>query len=78
VKRWKDVEDTPMKRYDLINAVNSRGTFACTRAVLPHMLKQGFGRIITMSPPISLVSDFDKKRNVILMRENKNDKNREK
>ncbi len=31
---WKDVADTPMKRYDLINAVNSRGTFACTRAVL--------------------------------------------
>jgi citronellol/citronellal dehydrogenase len=51
---WKDVVDTPMKRYDLINAVNSRGTFACTRAVLPHMLKQGWGRIITMSPPISL------------------------
>ncbi len=31
---WKDVVDTPMKKYDLINAVNSRGTFACTRAVL--------------------------------------------
>ncbi len=43
-----------MKRYDLINSVNSRGTFACTRAVLPHMLKQGYGKIITMSPPISL------------------------
>merc|ERR1711916_166510 len=51
---WKDVEDTPMKRYDLINGVNSRGTFACTRAVLPHIIKAKYGRIINMSPPISL------------------------
>lgn len=51
---WKDVEDTPMKRYDLINQVNSRGAFACARAVLPHMQKAGFGRIINMSPPIEL------------------------
>jgi len=51
---WKKVVDTPMKRYDLINGVNSRGAFACTHAVLPHMLKQGFGRIVVMSPPINL------------------------
>lgn len=51
---WKDVKDTPMRRYDLINEVNSRGTFAFTRACLPHMLEQGHGRIVTMSPPIDL------------------------
>lgn len=49
---WKNVVDTPMKRYDLINEVNARGTFAVTKAALPYMLKQGHGRIITMSPPI--------------------------
>jgi citronellol/citronellal dehydrogenase len=51
---WKKVIDTPMKRYDLINGVNSRGSFACTQAVLPHMLKQKHGQIIVMSPPIDL------------------------
>jgi len=51
---WKKLEETPMKRYDLINGVNARGTFACTRAVLPYMLKQGHGHIIVMSPPIDL------------------------
>ena len=43
-----------MSKYDLINEVNSRGTFACTSAVLPYMLKQNSGRIINMSPPIDL------------------------
>jgi citronellol/citronellal dehydrogenase len=28
---WKDVIDTPMKKYDLINQINARATFACTR-----------------------------------------------
>jgi len=51
---WKKVIETPMKRYDLINGVNSRGSFACTQAVLPHMLKQGHGQIIVMSPPVDL------------------------
>ena len=43
-----------MKRYDLINGVNSRGAFSMARACLPHMLKAGYGRIINMSPPIDL------------------------
>lgn len=43
-----------MKRYDLVQGVNSRGTFACVRAVLPHMIRQRSGHIITMSPPIEL------------------------
>eukprot|EP01121_Diplochlamys_sp_Union-15-3_P018832 TRINITY_DN6945_c0_g1_i2.p1 TRINITY_DN6945_c0_g1~~TRINITY_DN6945_c0_g1_i2.p1 ORF type:complete len:181 (-),score=24.79 TRINITY_DN6945_c0_g1_i2:29-571(-) len=45
-----------MKRYDLINSINARATFACTRAVLPHMLKQKHGRIIVMSPPFETVN----------------------
>lgn len=49
---WKSVEKTPMNKYDLVNAVNVRGTFCCVRESLPHMKNQGFGRIIVMSPPI--------------------------
>jgi len=51
---WKKMIDTDMKRYDLINQINVRATYACTRACLPHMLRQGFGRVVIMSPPISL------------------------
>lgn len=51
---WQDIRDTPMKKYDLITSVNARGTFAMTSACLPHMEKNGWGRVITMSPPISL------------------------
>ena len=50
---WQDMVDTPMKKYDLITSINSRGTFAMTQACLPHMIKGGFGRVITMSPPIT-------------------------
>uniref|UniRef100_A0A7S4KQM1 Hydroxysteroid dehydrogenase-like protein 2 n=1 Tax=Paramoeba aestuarina TaxID=180227 RepID=A0A7S4KQM1_9EUKA len=50
---WKKLEDTPMKRYDLINGVNSRGTFVCTQKCLPHMKKNGWGHIINMSPPLN-------------------------
>lgn len=49
---WKEVVDTPMKRYDLINGINARAPFALSRAVLPSMLKHGYGRIIMCSPPI--------------------------
>lgn len=52
---WHTIQDTPMKKYDLITTINSRGTFAMTRACLPHMVDGGFGRIITMSPPINTV-----------------------
>jgi len=50
---WHKIVSTPMKKYDLINSVNSRGTFMMTRLCLPHMEKGGYGRVITMSPPIN-------------------------
>eukprot|EP01094_Clydonella_sp_ATCC50884_P029939 TRINITY_DN956_c0_g1_i1.p1 TRINITY_DN956_c0_g1~~TRINITY_DN956_c0_g1_i1.p1 ORF type:complete len:298 (+),score=132.90 TRINITY_DN956_c0_g1_i1:135-1028(+) len=51
---WKKMIDTPVKRYDLINGVNARATFLCSKAVLPHMLKQKHGHIVNMSPPINM------------------------
>lgn len=41
-----------MKKYDLITGINARGSFAMTQACLPHMARNGYGRVITMSPPI--------------------------
>jgi NAD(P)-dependent dehydrogenase (short-subunit alcohol dehydrogenase family) len=51
---WQDIVDTPAKRYDLITQINARGTFLMTKACMPHMLRQKHGRVVTMSPPISL------------------------
>lgn len=48
---WENMDDTPMKRYDLINNVNARGSFAVTQAFLPIMKEQKSGHVITMSPP---------------------------
>jgi citronellol/citronellal dehydrogenase len=31
--------ETPMKRYDLMHQINTRGTFACSQACIPHLLK---------------------------------------
>lgn len=49
---WQKIEDTPLKKYDLIHSINARGTFCMTKYCLPHMVKNKFGRVITMSPPI--------------------------
>eukprot|EP00003_Mantamonas_plastica_P024946 TRINITY_DN4775_c0_g1_i2.p1 TRINITY_DN4775_c0_g1~~TRINITY_DN4775_c0_g1_i2.p1 ORF type:complete len:207 (+),score=76.18 TRINITY_DN4775_c0_g1_i2:210-830(+) len=53
---WKKVVDTPMKRFDLMHGVNSRGSFNCAHAVLPNMIENGHGHIINMSPPIDLTA----------------------
>ena len=57
---WHPIEETPINKYDLITSINARGTFAITKACLPHMRKNGFGRIINMSPPIHLNSLADR------------------
>ncbi|MBS0515605.1 MAG: NAD(P)-dependent oxidoreductase [Proteobacteria bacterium] len=46
--------DTPMKRYDLMTQVNSRGTFLCAQICLPHLLKAANPHILTLAPPPSL------------------------
>jgi len=49
---WMPVSDTPMKRFDLVMGVNARAAFACTQAVLPHMMAGGGGHVLVYSPPI--------------------------
>lgn len=46
--------DTPMKRYDLMHQVNVRGTFLCSQACLPHLLKAGNPHILNLSPPLNM------------------------
>ena len=46
--------DTPMKRFDLMQQVNSRGSFLCAQACLPHLLEAPNPHILTLCPPPSL------------------------
>jgi citronellol/citronellal dehydrogenase len=44
---------TPMKRYDLMHSVNTRGTFACSQACIPHLKKAKNPHILNNSPPLT-------------------------
>lgn len=46
--------ETPMKRYDLMQSVNARGTFLMSQACLPHLLQAGNPHILNISPPLTL------------------------
>jgi citronellol/citronellal dehydrogenase len=46
--------DTPMKRFDLMQQVNARGTFLCSQACLPELLKAPNPHILTLAPPPTL------------------------
>jgi citronellol/citronellal dehydrogenase len=46
--------ETPMKRYDLMHQVNARGTYLCSQACLPWLLKAHNPHILMLSPPLSL------------------------
>jgi citronellol/citronellal dehydrogenase len=46
--------ETPMKRYDLMNTVNTRGTFLCSQKALPQLLKAPNPHILNLAPPLNL------------------------
>lgn len=46
-KGW--VKDLPEEVWDEVITVNLKGTFLCSKAVLPEMMKNNYGRIITIS-----------------------------
>jgi 3-oxoacyl-[acyl-carrier protein] reductase len=43
------VMDYDPAEWDRIIAINLRGTFLCCRAILPMMVEQGYGRIVTIA-----------------------------
>lgn len=50
-----DTEHTEAKQFDLMHAVNVRGTFLVSKAAIPYLEKQG-GHILNLSPPIDMVA----------------------
>ena len=47
-------EATSMKRYDLMNNINARGTFLCSKLCLPHLKHGNNPHILNLSPPLNL------------------------
>lgn len=46
------------EQWDAVINVNLKGVFACTRAVVPHMIKQGGGVILSASSVVGLYGNF--------------------
>ncbi|BAH51502.1 SDR family oxidoreductase [Rhodococcus opacus] len=47
-------EDLTLRRFDLMQQVNVRGTFALTRACLPYLQKSPSPHVLTLSPPLNM------------------------
>jgi NAD(P)-dependent dehydrogenase (short-subunit alcohol dehydrogenase family) len=48
--------ETPVEEWDKVQAVNVRGPFLCSRAVLPSMIARGSGHIITIASVAGLIA----------------------
>ena len=46
--------DTPLKRFDLMHQVNTRGTFLCSQACLPHLIQAENPHILNIAPPLNM------------------------
>jgi citronellol/citronellal dehydrogenase len=44
---------TPMKRYDLMHQVNTRGTFVCSQLCIPHLKRATNPHVLNLSPPLN-------------------------
>jgi citronellol/citronellal dehydrogenase len=47
-------EMTPMKKYDLMHQINTRGTFLCSQKCIPHLKKASNPHILNLSPPLNM------------------------
>ncbi|MGH2744646.1 MAG: SDR family oxidoreductase [Thermoleophilaceae bacterium] len=45
-------EELPLKRFDLMNAINVRGTYLVSLACVPHLKRSSNPHILTLSPPV--------------------------
>ncbi|WP_166828225.1 SDR family oxidoreductase [Brevibacterium limosum] len=47
-------EDLPMKKFDLMNSINSRGSFLLAKTAIPHLRASDAAHVLTLSPPLNL------------------------
>src|SRR5918999_3728857 len=48
------MRELPVKRFDLMQQINARGTFVVTQACLPHLRESSHAHVLTLSPPLSV------------------------
>ena len=53
-----NTEKLDMKRYDLMNSVNTRGTFMTTKLALPYLKESDNGHVIMLSPPLDMATKW--------------------
>ncbi len=53
------LEEMPVEDWDRVLAVNLRGTFLCTRALIGQMLERRWGRIINMASQLGQIGGAD-------------------
>jgi citronellol/citronellal dehydrogenase len=51
-------EATEMKRYDLMQQVNARGTFLVTKTCAPHLKRAANPHVLMLSPPLMMRADW--------------------
>ena len=52
------INEVPLKRFDLMNDIQVRGTYAVSQACIPHMKGRENPHILTLSPPLRLESQW--------------------
>jgi len=52
--------DTTMKKYDLMNGVNARGTFMMSKYCIEHLKKSSHAHILNISPPLDMNPEWFK------------------
>ena len=45
---------TDLKRFDLMHQVNTRGTFLCSKACIPHLSRSANPHILNLAPPLDM------------------------
>ncbi|MDY0125280.1 MAG: beta-ketoacyl-ACP reductase [Anaerolineaceae bacterium] len=57
-KEGEVVSQMSEEAFDAVIAVNQKGVFNCTQAVVPYMIKQGGGAIVSASSVVGLYGNF--------------------
>lgn len=52
------IEQTEMKRFDLMMGINTRGTFVVSKACIPHLKRAENPHILMLSPPLDMQSKW--------------------
>lgn len=53
-----DVEHTDPKRFDLMQSVNSRAVYVCSRAALPFLKRSAHAHVLSLCPPLNFQGDW--------------------